>query len=494
MPVQGRTRKQLRQSIGYNLGAVYVSSTSGSGDTTSLIDNTLIGGDDNWIGYHVLFTASPNDGVLSRVSDFDEGDTDITLAPAVSAIGSGESYELWEQGYHPNAIHDFINQAIIDTTSQAYDPIEHPDMSSSPHVALHADGKALRFSIPSNVSIINHLYYRSSVSFTSLHNLNAAFDEHSTLVATTLDGAITSTTATSVPVASSTPLRADQQILVDSEKMTISSISSNTLTVSRGAGGTTAATHSDGASVLLFPVVDTEDKKQGTGSNKFIIPAAAGTNQIVTESIGSKDISKYDYLEGWIKSTVDTASGNLQILLDDTASCASPLESLDVPALSADSWTYFRVKLANPETDTAIISIGFKQTGTDLGACTVFLDDLKVVQSDTAVWEIFPKHLWKIDRSARDLIITQDGKFEVGYAMLKITGGDKPALLTTDSGTTEIDDSYIIARATGLAFAANSGGSTTDPDQNRQQAAFWLGLAEQAKRAFPLLITGRSVE
>ena len=54
--------------------------------------------------------------------------------------------------------------------------------------------------------------------------------------------------------------------------------------------------------------------------------------------------------------------------------------------------------------------------------------------------------------------------------------------------------SYIIARATGLAFAATSGGANTDPDQKRQQAAFWLGLAEQAKRAFPLLITGRVVE
>ncbi len=244
----------------------------------------------------------------------------------------------------------------------------------------------------------------------------------------------------------------------------------------------------------MFPVVDTQDKKQGTASNKFIIPTAAGTNQIVTESISSKDISKYDYLEGWIKSTVATSSGNLQVLLDDTASCASPLESLDVPALSADSWTYFRVKLANPEIDTAIISIGLKQTGTDLGACTVFLDDLKVVQNDSAVWEIFPKHLWKLDRSARDLVITQDGKFAVGYSLLKITGGDKPALLTTDSATTEIDDSYIIARATGLAFASASGGPSTDPDQLRQQAAFWLGLAEQAKRAFPLLITGRAVE
>ena len=91
-------------------------------------------------------------------------------------------------------------------------------------------------------------------------------------------------------------------------------------------------------------------------------------------------------------------------------------------------------------------------------------------------------------------MLNEGGKFEVGYALLKITGGDKPALLSADTGTSEIDDSYIIARATGLAFASASGGPGTDPDSLRQQAAFWFGMAEQSKRAFPLLITGRAVE
>ena len=497
MPVQGRTREQLRQSIGYNLGALK-SGTATSGSTNTLVDvNTFRGGDDTYNGKLVLVTDA-TDGTTQTTqfaNDYTASTNTIRFQQNSSfTVASGDSYEIWNEPYDPSIIHDFINQAIIDATGQAYDPVENPDMSSSSHTALHADGKVLRFDIPSNISIINHIYYRSSVSFTSLHNCNAAFDEHSTLVVTTLNGAISDADATSVTVTSATPLRANQQILVGSEKMTISSISSNTLTVSRGAGATTAATHSDGASVLLFPVVDTQDKKQGTGSNKFIIPTAAGTNQIVTESISSKDISKYDYLEGWIKSTTATSSGNLQILLDNTANSASPLETLDIPALAADTWTYFRVELANPETDTAIISIGLKQAGTDLDACTVFIDDLKVVENDTAIWEIFPKHLWKLDRSSRDLIITEDGKFASGYAMLKITGGDKPALLSADSGTTEIDDSYIIARATGLAFASASGGPNTDPDQLRQQAAFWLGLAEQAKRSFPLIITGRAVE
>ena len=428
MPVQGRTRKQLRQSIGYNLGALKVGNATGGTNNTLIDVNTFRGGDDTYNGKLVLVTDA-SDGTTQTtqyVNDYTASNNTIQFQQNASfTVASSDEYELWDEPYDPAVIHDFINQAIIDVTGQAYDPIESPDMSSSPHTALFADGKTLRFDVPSNISIINRLYYRSSISFSRLHSCNAAFDE-------TVDSDITVT-------------------------------------------------------------VDTEDKKQGTGSNKFVIAAGASAGDIATDSITSKDISKYDYLEGWIKSTVATSAGNLKILLDDSASCASPIETLSVPALSADTWTYFRVALANPETDTAIISIGLEYDS-DLGACQVRLDDLKVVQNDTAIWEIFPKHLWKIDRSSRDLILTDSGKFEAGYSMLKITGGDKPALLSADTSTSEVDDSYIIARATGLAFAATSGGANTDPDQKRQQAAFWLGLAEQAKRAFPLLITGRVVE
>lgn len=46
----------------------------------------------------------------------------------------------------------------------------------------------------------------------------------------------------------------------------------------------------------------------------------------------------------------------------------------------------------------------------------------------------------------------------VGYALIKITGGDKPALLTADSSTTEIDEDYIISQSITLALLASSGG------------------------------------
>ena len=117
-----------------------------------------------------------------------------------------------------------------------------------------------------------------------------------------------------------------------------------------------------------------------------------------------------------------------------------------------------------------------------------------MVQSDTAVWEKFGRHLWSIDKESRDLVLTQSGKYEAGYALIKIVGGDKPALLSAETGTSEIDDSYIIAKATALAFASASGGAGTDPDTLRQQSAFWFGMAEQSKRAFPLLVNSRVVD
>ena len=391
-----------------------------AGSTTTLISLSLVGGDDSYNGKWLVVAdvTNSNNTETRIISDYTASAYRLTVQQAYSfATAAGDTFEIWDDEYRPEVIDEFINQAIIDATGQAYDPVED--------VSLHADNRNMRFDIPSNISIINHLYYRSRVTSTILHSCNAAFDE-------TVDSDITAST-------------------------------------------------------------DTQDKKRGTASAKFVIASGASAGDIATDSIGSKDISKYDYLECWVKSTVPTSSGNLKILLDDSASCASPLETLSVPALAADTWTYVRMALSNPELNTAIISIGLEYDA-DLGACQVRLDDIKVVQNDTAEWTIFPKHLWKIDRSARDLILTDSGRIEAGNSLLKITGGDKPALLTTETATSEIDDSYIIAKATALAFSARTGGAGTDPDQRRQQADRWDARAERAKRAFPILITGRVVE
>jgi hypothetical protein len=239
--------------------------------------------------------------------------------------------------------------------------------------------------------------------------------------------------------------------------------------------------------------LDTKDRKQGSQSLKMVIADGASAGDFVTDSITSLNLSKYDTIEMWVKSTVATSAGNLKLLLDDTASCASPLETLSIPALSADTWTFVRMSMANPETDTGIISVGLEYDS-DLGACTVWIDDIVAVENDTAEWTTLDRRNWKIDKEARDLILVRDGHEAVNYSLMKITGGDKPALMTSDSDTTEIDEDYIISQAVTLALLATSGGPGTDPDARRQLSAFWSEQATRARRAFPMLANVRSVD
>ena len=421
MPViQGRTRKQLRQSIGHSLGAMQTGTTYDAGSTTTLISLTFTGGDDNHNGKWItVFDTSNSDSAETRlVSDYTASAYRITLGQALSfATVAGDTYELWDSPYNPSIIDSFINQSIISVTGNAYDPIEN--------VELHGDGHQARFDIPSNISMIRKIEYRDKISTTRIHACNTTFDEKT-------DGDFTQS-------------------------------------------------------------LDTKDRKQGTQSLKMVIAAGASAGDFVTDSITSKDISKYDYIEMWVKSTVATSAGNLKLLLDDTASCGSPLETLSIPALSANTWTFVRMALSNPNTDTAIISVGLEYDS-DLGACTVWIDDISAVENDTAEWVTLPRRLWRIDKEARDLILVRNGQDEVGYRLLKITGGDKPALLSSDSTATEVDENFIIANATNLALISTSGGPATDPDAKRQLSAYWSAQAERARHAIPMLVNVRQVE
>jgi hypothetical protein len=430
--IQGRTRGQLRQHVGYAIGGVYVSAATaqGSSDNNSLLDNTLVlGGADTQIGKWIRFTSGSNDTLTRRVTDssISSNVTTLTFMPAVGTRTASESYELWDMAYSPDVVDDFLNQAIMSATGKVYDPIENPDLSSYPHVALHGDGKQARFDIPSGISMISKIEYRHKVSSTRIHAAAGTFDE-------TTDGDFTQS-------------------------------------------------------------LDTKDRKQGTQSLKLVIATGASAGDFVTDSITSKDLSGYDTVEMWAKSTVATSSGNLKLHLDNgtVAADGTDRESLDIPALSANTWTFVRMRLANPETDTAIISVGLEYDS-DIGAVTVWVDDIVAVANDTAEWTTVDRRYWKIDKEARDLVFLRDGQCVIGDSLIKITGGDKPALMTSDSDSTEIPDEYIVAQSITTALLAASGGPATDPDAKRQLSAYWAQQAERSKRGFPMLVNVRSVD
>lgn len=233
--------------------------------------------------------------------------------------------------------------------------------------------------------------------------------------------------------------------------------------------------------------VDTEDYKRSGASNKFVIAGAFTTGVISSKAITALNLAKYDYVEFWIKSTIATAAGDFTLGLDDTALLASELEVLSVPALVADTWTYVRVALANPETDTAIISVGLRAAN-NIAANTLWISDVKAVRDASARWEALDVDVhWNTEKEARALVLTAAGVRTAGYSLLKLIGGDRPALLTADSGVTEVPEGYIIARATALALLSGMGSPTMDTDVKRQLAQVWLTEAERERRRMPIL-------
>lgn len=136
------------------------------------------------------------------------------------------------------------------------------------------------------------------------------------------------------------------------------------------------------ANANVTSAVDSSVKLRGTNSVKNTIGASFTTGIAAYEDFASADLSGYTALHFWIRSDIATSAGDLQIVLDDTSGCTSPLESLNVPALTANTWTPVCVDFVTPGNLTAVISVGLKVVA-DNGAQIVHIDDVKAVKRFT---------------------------------------------------------------------------------------------------------------
>lgn len=121
---------------------------------------------------------------------------------------------------------------------------------------------------------------------------------------------------------------------------------------------------------------DASDKKEGTASVKLAVAAGAVANQILGyKALSSTSFAGKTIIGMWIKSDISLNSGDLKYQLDDTAALASPIESINIPALTAGVWTKIYLTLATPWLDTAIISHGIYQV-VDKGVFNLWIDDI----------------------------------------------------------------------------------------------------------------------
>ena len=413
--IQSRTREQIRRSIAANLDQPPSSSATGTGSSTTIVDASTLGGDDEYNGGWIVFTSGANDGVIRRVTDYTSSTGTFTFKPAAGSTSSDDTYEYWRSEFPPDRIHEFINQAITQRTSRGL--VIDEDISNHGHI------RDSRHDIPSAMVAVSQVDYRHQYSGKEIQKANIAWTEQT-----------------------------DENVTV---------------------------------------AKDTEDFKAGSASLRLLtdVEGSVASGDILTShAISSLDLRSYDTVEFWMKSSTATSAGDITLNLSSAANLATIKETLAVPALSARTWTYCRVSLANPELDNAIISVGLKYATT--GTRYIWINDIKAVKTESAVHNRLWSGTYRVDREARKVFLSESARKEVGYNLIRLIGYKLPSLLTADSDTATLDPDLITARATSKALFSLARGRTTDPDDNDRRAAYFEGIAAQAERSLPAIRPG----
>ena len=121
----------------------------------------------------------------------------------------------------------------------------------------------------------------------------------------------------------------------------------------------------------------TTAKKEGTAAAQTVLAAAFTTGLAAYDNLnGTVDLSSLDTLEFWVRSSVDTSLGDIEIIIDDSNACGTALENIDIPSLVADTWKLVVVAIADNDDMTAVQCVGLN-VATDNGAQTVILDEVR---------------------------------------------------------------------------------------------------------------------
>lgn len=242
--------------------------------------------------------------------------------------------------------------------------------------------------------------------------------------------------------------------------------------------------------------VDSTYNIEGNYALKLVVAAGAGAGDILaTDDISSLDISDCDQIEIFTRSSTALDAGDLQVLLDDTASCASPVESLDIPATLANTNTHHVIDLANPHLDTAIISVGIKMV-TDKGAFTLYVDRIRAVQSATKRYIELSDEYWFINRgSSPTLSLTSEGLSGIGAdKQVRLSGFSAPDIFSDDTTDSEVDPSYLIAKVTGRLLVSHAKSSFLDIHDRARLSTYWLGEAARMESRIITSLPGTSRE
>ena len=123
------------------------------------------------------------------------------------------------------------------------------------------------------------------------------------------------------------------------------------------------------------------------------------TTLMMYEDFTAVDLTTYDGIYCWLRSSVTTAAGDLQVIIDETAACAVRLEALNVPICTTTVWRQFFARLSDPTILNLVVSVGLYQVA-DLANGTFDIDDVEALK------EIDGIKSWTLDYTADTLDAT----------------------------------------------------------------------------------------
>jgi len=131
----------------------------------------------------------------------------------------------------------------------------------------------------------------------------------------------------------------------------------------------------DGSGGDVTPARDAVTFKESTASVKLTVASGAGVENLAYHDISSTDLTAYDSIGFWFRSDVALDAADLTFEMGKGTGLATITESIDIPAISADTWTWVNLTLADPTDLGAILSIGIAQA-VDKGAMILHIDQI----------------------------------------------------------------------------------------------------------------------
>lgn len=205
--------------------------------------------------------------------------------------------------------------------------------------------------------------------------------------------------------------------------------------------------------------VSLESDFRGASWVKMVVADGCAAGDIfATDSIDELDLSDCDAVAITLFSTIALTAGYLKLLFDNTAKCASPVETLSIPATTANTETTHIISLSNPQSDSAIISVGI-ENDTDVGAFTLRVKEIRGINTSTRIWKAIHPREWTVIQGSTP-------KFQISSlahntipdrSPFRLQGYQKPSELSDDSTACPIDPAYVIERATATLLLQKAG-------------------------------------